>query len=79
MDQKQNSRRVIIGAWPKLLTIELAGEYLGLAPKTIRNRLGPKASEPFPVKPRRLGRGKIVFLREDLDAYAEGLPVESYE
>ena len=75
----ESSRKMIIAAWPKLLTIELAAQYLGLAPKTIRNRLGPKAKEPFPVKPRRLGRGKIVFLREDLDKFAVNLPIESYE
>ena len=75
---KRKSRPIIIGTWPKLLTVEMAAEYIGLAPKTLRNRLGRRAKEPFPVKPRRQGRGKIVFLREDLDKYAANLPVEDY-
>jgi hypothetical protein len=78
-DQKKHRRPITIGAWPKLLTIELAAQYIGLAPKTLRNRLGRRAKEPFPVKPRRQGRGKIVFLRDDLDKYAAKLPVEAYE
>ena len=77
--KSRGSRTIIIGAWPRLLTIDMAAEYIGLAPKTLRNRLGRKAKEPFPVKPRRQGRGKIVFLRDDLDKYAAELPVEAYE
>jgi hypothetical protein len=77
--KKKASRPITIGAWPKLLTIDLAAEYIGLAPRTLRNRLGRRAKEPFPVKPRRQGRGKIVFLRDDLDEYAANLPIEGYE
>ena len=60
---------------PRLLTVDLAAQYLGLAPKTLRNRLGPKAEAPFPVKPKRIGR-KVLFDRKDLDAYADNLPYE---
>ena len=60
---------------PRLLTVDLAAQYLGLAPKTLRNRLGPRAEDPFPVKPKRIGR-KLLFDRMDLDAYADLLPHE---
>jgi hypothetical protein len=57
---------------PRLLTVELAAQYLGLAPKTLRNRLGPKAVDPFPIKPKRIGR-KVLFDRQDLDAFVDSL------
>ena len=39
---------------PRLLSVESTAKFLGINPKTIRNRLGPKAPDPFPVKPKRL-------------------------
>jgi len=59
----------------RLLDIEAAAAYLSLSPKTIRNRLGPKAEQPFPVRPKRFGR-RVLFDRRDLDAYVDGLPRE---
>ena len=58
---------------PRLLDIENAARFLGLAPKTLRNRLGPKAEKRFPVKCKRIGR-KILFDLEDLESYVDGLP-----
>ncbi len=58
---------------PRALSVKDAAEYMGLAPKTLRNRLGPRAKDPFPVKPRYFG-SKPLFLREELDAFLEGLP-----
>lgn len=56
-----------------LLNIEDTAKYLGgISPKTIRNGLGPKAAKPFPVKPVKVG-GRVVFRREDLDAYIESI------
>lgn len=57
---------------PRLLSVADAAKYLGLSAKTIRNRLGPRAKQPFPVKPKKIGR-KVLFERADLDAFADGL------
>jgi hypothetical protein len=70
--------RAEIKAPPKrLLTVEQTAHYLGLAPKTIRNGLGPKAQKPFPVKPVRLA-GKVLFRLEDLDSYIDSLAGECH-
>ena len=57
---------------PRLLSVSDAAKYLGLAPKTLRNRLGPKAQNPFPVKPRYYG-GKPLFEVRELDAFVDSL------
>ena len=57
---------------PRLLNIEQTAKYIGLAPKTIRNRLGPKAPDPFPVKPKKLG-GRVLFDIRDLDQFIDEL------
>jgi hypothetical protein len=57
---------------PRLVGIEDAARYLGIAPKTIRNRIGPKAKNPLPVKPKRIG-GKVLFDLRELDEYADSL------
>lgn len=68
----------ILAELPKMLapkalyTIDEAAHYLGLAPKTIRNGLGPRAEKPFPIKPVRVG-GRVVFKKEDLDSFVDGL------
>ncbi len=51
---------------PRLVSIADAALYLGLAPKTLRNRLSDKEN-PFPVKPRYYG-GKPLFEVSELDA-----------
>ena len=56
----------------RLLPVPEAAEYLGIAPKTLRNRLGPKAPDPFPVKPRKIGK-KVLFDIRDLDAFCDSL------
>lgn len=56
----------------RLLPVNEAAEYLGLAPKTLRNRLGPKAPDPFPVKPRKIGK-KVLFDVHDLDRFCDSL------
>lgn len=58
---------------PRALCIRDAARYMGLAEKTLRNRLGSRAKDPFPVKPRYFG-GKPLFLVEELDAFLESLP-----
>ena len=41
--------------------------------ETIRNRIGPRAADPFPIKPKRIG-GRVLFDVKDLDAYLDSLP-----
>ena len=55
-----------------LLTVEDTATYLGIKPKSIRNRLGPRAENPFPVKPVKVG-GRVLFRRSDLDEYVSSL------
>lgn len=57
----------------RLLSIPLAAEYLGIAEKTIRNRLGPRAENPFPVRPKRFGK-RVLFDIRDLDAFVDSMP-----
>jgi len=56
---------------PRLVSIADAALYLGLAPKTLRNRLSDK-DNPFPVKPRYYG-GKPLFEVNELDAFIDSL------
>jgi len=56
----------------RLFTIDEAAHYLGLAPKTIRNGLGPPAKKPFPIKPVKVD-GRVLFRKEDLDEHVDGL------
>lgn len=57
---------------PRLIDVDQAARYLGISPKTIRNRIGPKAEKPFPIKPRRIGR-RVLFDIRQLDAYIDSL------
>ena len=77
MGSKNNGNLTVIARWPRLMRIEVAADYLGISPKTIRNGLGPKAEKPFPIKPRRLGR-RVLFHIDDLNEYADSLPVTDY-
>lgn len=58
----------------RLLNVDQAAAYLGLAPKTLRNGLGPRAPHPFPVKPKRIGK-KVLFDILDLDRFIDSIPV----
>ena len=78
MCEQKVKKTVQIYAWPRSMTVDLAAHYIGLAPKTLRNRICRGAVNPFPVKSRRQG-GKRMFFKEDLDAYLDGLPVEEPE
>ena len=70
LDEIRRLRDELRTATKRLLPVEEAATYLGIAPKTLRNCLGPKASKPFPVKPVRYG-GKVLFRREDLDKFID--------
>jgi predicted DNA-binding transcriptional regulator AlpA len=55
-----------------LLTVPEAAAFLGIPEKSVRNRLGPKATDQFPVTPVRLGR-RVLFRRYDLEQFVEPL------
>ena len=58
---------------PRMLSVDDAARYIGIAAKTIRNRIGPKAMIPFPVKPKHIG-GRVLFDVKELDTYLDRLP-----
>lgn len=58
----------------RLMNIVETARYLSIAPKTIRNRIGRKAENPFPVKPKRIGT-RVLFDVKELDRYIDALPV----
>ncbi|MEE9913201.1 MAG: helix-turn-helix domain-containing protein [Deltaproteobacteria bacterium] len=58
---------------PRMLSVDETAQYIGLAAKTIRNRIGTKAENPFPVKPKHIG-GRVLFDVKDLDKYLDALP-----
>jgi predicted DNA-binding transcriptional regulator AlpA len=60
---------------PRLLSVAQAASFLGIAPKTLRNRIGPRAKHPFPVRPKKIGR-RVLFDRRDLDNFVNSLPHE---
>jgi predicted DNA-binding transcriptional regulator AlpA len=57
----------------RLLSIEEASIYLGLSPRTLYNRVAPGSKNPFPVRPKRLGKS-VRFDVRDLDRFVESLP-----
>jgi len=63
---------IVIQQWPRLMDLPTAAAYIGMAEKTLRNRISRKAEEPFEVKPKRRGR-KVLFDKKQLDAYADSL------
>ncbi|KQN93874.1 hypothetical protein ASE95_02930 [Sphingomonas sp. Leaf231] len=56
-------RRTIVAAWPRLLSIELAAQYLSLSASTLRAE-GPE--------PKRHGR-RVLYDIHDLDRWADRL------
>ena len=53
----------------KLLSVNETAAYLGISPKTIRNKI---SDGTFPVKPVRLS-GRVLFRIGDLDLLVDGL------
>ncbi|MFC1534407.1 helix-turn-helix domain-containing protein [Thermodesulfobacteriota bacterium] len=56
----------------RLFSVEEAAQFLGLSPRTIYNGTGRKAKNPFPIKPKRIGK-LIKFDLRDLERYVEAL------
>ncbi len=54
----------------RLLNVRETARYIGLSELTLRNRLGPKAKNPFPIKPIRIGR-KVLFDIKKLNEWIE--------
>ena len=54
----------------RLLSVEEAAAYLGLAPRTLYNGIAPKSRNPFPIKPVRIGKLRKFDIR-DLDRFIE--------
>jgi len=63
---------LVITQWPRLMDLPTAAAYIGMAEKTLRNRISRKAEDPFEVRPKRRGR-KVLFDKKDLDRYADSL------
>ena len=56
----------------RLLSVPEAAKYLGIAPRTIYNAIGPRSKRPFPVRAKRVGNA-VRFDIRDLEAYVESL------
>jgi len=56
----------------RLLDVQEAADYLGIAPRSIYNGIHKGADRPFAVKPKRIGRS-VRFDIKELDAYVESL------
>jgi predicted DNA-binding transcriptional regulator AlpA len=59
-------------AGKRLISVEEAAKYLGISPRTIYNAVAPKSKNPFPVKPKRVGK-LVKFDIRDLERYVESL------
>ncbi len=59
-EQPQAKGGIVLAAWPRLLSVELAARYLGLSPKTVRNH-------KYKLPGLRKWGGLIVFDRQALD------------
>ena len=56
----------------RLLSIKEAAQYLGISPQTLYNRISRSSKNPFPVKPKRVGR-HVTFDIEALEKYVSSL------
>ena len=61
----------------RLLSVEETATYLSISPRTIYNRIAPKSKNPFPIRPKRLMKKRVVFDIRDVDAYVDSLNSKS--
>ena len=54
----------------RLLSIKETAKILGIAPRTIYNRIAPGSKRPFPIKAKRVGR-RVLFRASDVEAFIE--------
>ena len=57
---------------PRALSVEDAAAYMGLARKTVYNRIGPRAKDPLPIRIYRFG-GKPLLDLADIDRFLDSL------
>jgi hypothetical protein len=65
-------KKIIIQTWPRLMDVPTAAAYIGMAEKTMRNRISRKSKNPLPIKVKRAGR-TVLLDKRDLDRYADTL------
>jgi excisionase family DNA binding protein len=58
--------------WPRLMSVQIAAQYLSLSPRTIYNGISKNAETPFPVKPKHYGK-RVLFEKKDLDQWIDSL------
>ncbi len=56
----------------RFMSVKEAAEYLSISPRTLYNRIAPKAKNPFPVRPKRIGK-LVRFDRTQLDDWIDSL------
>lgn len=56
----------------RLLSVEEAAQYLNISPRSLYNGIAPRSKNPFPVKPKRIGK-LVRFDLRALDEYVDGL------
>ena len=56
----------------RLLSIDETARILGIAPRTIYNRIAPSAKKPFPIKAKRVGR-RVLFRASDVEEFIEAV------
>jgi len=62
----------------RLLDVKAAAAYLSISARTLYNGIAPKSKNPFPVKPKRIGK-LVRFDIRDLDRYVDSLDSTSTE
>lgn len=74
MEKRKNTDRHYQPATPevRLLNICEAADYLGISVASLYTRSAPKAKDPFPVKPKKIGK-RILFDIRELEEYVNAL------
>lgn len=54
----------------RLYTVNEVADMFGLSARSLRNKIAPKASHPFPIRPIRVG-GAVRFDIKDIEAYLQ--------
>ena len=65
-------KKVTIEPGQRLLNINQAAHFLNISARTLYNATAPKSKNPFPIKPKRIGKSLRFDLRE-LEQFIESL------
>ncbi len=60
------------GRGRRMLSVQEAARYLGIAPKTLYNRTHRRATNPFPVKAKKIGN-RTLFDSRDLEKFVDSI------